>query len=46
MYIERTDAEFVNTPNQILTEKPCTIALYNTAQQLLGDNEKILSEGK
>lgn len=43
MYTERTDTQFVNTPKQILMEKPRAIALYNIAQHLLGHNEKILS---
>lgn len=43
MSVERTDAQFVNTPKQILTEMLCTAALYDTAQHLLGHNEKILS---
>lgn len=43
MYIERTDAQFVNKPKQILTEKPRAVALYDAARRLLGHNEKILS---
>lgn len=31
MYIERTDAQFVNTPKQILTEKPRAVALYDSS---------------